>query len=169
MEAMQRSKTLPIHNRNFWLLLCSICVLVMFTTIFKDEWLTSREPNLLFYVIVPTLTILSGVLGMFAISLFFRQAVPFLDFLAISLIVNTIMQLAENILKLVYYLLWEYPGILYIFLVIPGGFILMTAGLKRWTKLDLWLALLLTTVDFIIGLAVGIFLTEFISITTPGS
>ena len=169
MHVMKRSKTLPTNTRNFWLLLCSIYFLVMIVTVIKDEWLTSQQPNLIFYLIVPTLTIFSGVLGMFVLSRLFRQNIPFLDLLAVSLIVNTIMQIVEILLKLIYYLVWEYPGILYILLVIPGGFLLMIAALKRWTKRSLWQVLLLTIVDFLIGLAAGVFLTEVIEITTPGS
>ena len=169
MNETHMKKTLPTHSRKFWLILISLFCAVMLATLLKDYWLTSQKPNLFFYLIVPALTILSGVIGMLITSRVFQRGVPFLDLLAISLIVNTIMQLVEIILKFVYYLLWEYSGFLYILLVIPGGFLLMTVALKRWTRRSLWMVLLLTVIDFICGLAVGIFLTEVIGITTPGS
>ncbi len=68
-----------------------------------------------------------------------------------------------------YYKIWEYPGLLYIVIVIPLGFLLMVYGLIRWGKVKGWIALILTVCDFVGSMAIGILLTEVLGLTTPGS
>ena len=89
--------------------------------------------------------------------------------LAISVGANTIMQVVENVLKITYYLLMEYPGWLYILIVIPMGFVLMAFGLVKWGKVKVWKAILLTVFDFVGSMIIGIILTDLIGLTTPGS
>ena len=76
--------------------------------------------------------------------------------LAISVGANTIMQVVENVLKITYYLLMEYPGWLYILIVIPMGFVLMAFGLVKWGKVKVWKAILLTVFDFVGSMIIGI-------------
>jgi hypothetical protein len=143
----------------------------MVITILKDWWLTAEEPNVLFYIFVPILSILGGVLSMVAAVRIFKlsKSITFLTMLAISLGANTIMQIVENIMKITYYLLWAYPGLLYILIVIPMGFVLMAFGLVRWGKVKIWKAMLLTIIDFVGSMIIGIILTDLIGLTTPGS
>ena len=47
-------------------LLFALFIIVMVLTIVKDWWLTAEEPNILFYIFVPILSILGGVLSMVA-------------------------------------------------------------------------------------------------------
>jgi hypothetical protein len=141
----------------------------MVLTMLKDWWLTSEEPNILFYMLVPFISILGGVLSMYGMAKISKQSITFLTMLAISLGVNTLMQIVENLMKIVYYLMWEYPGFLYIIIVIPLGFLLMIYGLVRWGKLKSWMALILTMADFIGSMIIGILMTDVLGITTPGS
>ena len=164
-----REGNLPVHSRKFWGLLLSIFTAVMVLTMLKDWWLTEKAPNILFYIFVPPLSILGGVLSMVAVARISRQATTFLTLLAISVGANTVMQVVEIIMKMIYYLLWEYPGLLYIVVVIPLGFLLLAYGLVRWGNVKWWLATMMTIADFIRGMAIGILLTDVIGITTPGS
>jgi hypothetical protein len=143
----------------------------MVLTIVKDWWLTAEEPNVLFYIFVPILTILGGVLSMVAAARILKlsKSITFLTMLAISVGANTIMQVVENVLKITYYLLMEYPGWLYILIVIPMGFVLMAFGLVKWGKVKVWKAILLTVFDFVGSMIIGIILTDLIGLTTPGS
>ena len=160
---------LPVRSQKFWGILLILFLILMVLTMLKDWWLTSEEPNILFYMLVPFASIFGGVLSMVAVAKISKQAVTFLTMLAISLGANTLMQVVENLMKIIYYLVWEYPGLLYIIIVIPLGFLLMVYGLARWGKMRGWMALILTIADFIGSMIVGMLLTDVIGITTPGS
>jgi hypothetical protein len=79
------------------------------------------------------------------------------------------MQVVENVSKIIYYLIWDYPGYLYILLVIPSGFLLMVYGLVRWGKVNRWMAVILAVFDIVGSIVFGILLTDGIGLTTPGS
>jgi hypothetical protein len=79
------------------------------------------------------------------------------------------MQLAENVLKLVYYRVWEYPGLLFLAIVIPLGLVLMFWGFAFWTKARWPLAAVMTAVYFVGELIVGILLSGIPGLSTPGS
>lgn len=160
---------IPTKSPKFWIILSSLFVFIMIVTMAKDWWLTADKPKVWFYVFVPNLTILGGVLSMYCVTKIGKQSIPFLTLLAISLSANTLMQVVENIMKVIYYRIWEYPGILYIVIVIPLGFLLMVYGLILWGKVKGWTAVLLTVFDFLGSVIVGIVLTDVIGITTPGS
>jgi len=72
-------------------------------------------------------------------------------------------------MKITYYRIWEYPGLLYILIVIPLGFLLMAFALFQWGKVKGWMAVVLSMFDFMGSLFVVILLTEVIGLTTPGS
>ena len=168
MESSQDSG-LPTQSRRFWGMLLLLFALVMGFTMLKDWWLTTEEPNVLFYIFVPILSILGGVLSMYTVAKISKQTITFFTMLAISLGANTLMQVVENIMKITYYRIWEYPGLLYIVIVIPLGFLLLAYGLVRWGKVKRWMAVFLTTFDFVGSMAIGILLTDVIGLTTPGS
>lgn len=148
-----------------WLLFGGVMVL----TIVKDQWLTTEAPNMLFYLVVPLLTIFGGVLSMYGVAKLRKYPIPFVTLFAISVGVNTLMQVVENLMKITYYLVWEYPGILYFAFVMLFGFLLMVYGLVRWGNVTRWMAIILTGCDFVGGIVVGILLTEVIGLTTSGS
>jgi hypothetical protein len=118
---------------------------------------------------VPFISIFGGVLSMFGVARISKQSITLLTLLAISVGANTLMQVVENLMKIVYYLIWEYPGFLYLLIVIPLGFLLLVYGLVRWGKLKGWMAFNLAIADFIGSMLLGILLTDVIGITTPGS
>ena len=168
MEASQ-DRRLPTRTPRFWVALFLLFAVVMILTMLKDLWLTTEEPNVLFYIFVPILSILGGVLSMYAVAKISKQTVTFSTMLAISLGANTLMQVVENIMKIIYYLIWEYPGFLYIVFVILLGFLLMVYGLVRWGKVKNWTAVILAVFDFVGSMVTGILLTDVIGLTTPGS
>ncbi len=168
METHQ-SSNIPTQTKRFWILLFSLFVLVMILTMLKDWWLTADNPNVLFYLLVPILSILGGVLSMYGVAKISKQTITFLTLFAISMGANTLMQVVENLLKITYHKIWEYPGLLYVVIVIPLGFLLMIYGLIRWGKVKGWIALILAGFDFVGSMAVGILLTEVLGLTTPGS
>lgn len=129
------SSGLHLQSQKFWGALLILFLIVMVLTMLKDWWVTSEEPNILFYILVPFISILGGVLSMYGVARINKQSVTFLTLLAISVGANTLMQVVENLMKIVYYLIWEYPGLLYMLIVIPLGFLLLVYGLVRWGKL----------------------------------
>jgi hypothetical protein len=169
MAVEVQESVLPIRSRKFWLILSFLFALVMVLTMLKDWWLSTEKPNVLFYLFVPILSILGGALSMYGVAKIGKQSIVFLTLLAISLGVNTIMQVVENFMKITYYLVWEYPGLLYIIFVILVGFLLMVYGLVRWGKAKSWMAVVLAIFDFVGSIMIGILLTDVIGLTTPGS
>ena len=169
MTKPSQDSGLTTQTWRFWIALFLLFTVVMILTMLKDLWLTTEEPNVLFYIFVPILSILGGVLSMYGVAKISRQTITFLTMLAISLGANTLMQVVENISKIVYYRIWEYPGLLYILFVIPLGFLLMVYGLVRWGKVSGWMAVILTVSDFVGSLVTGILLTDVVGLTTPGS
>jgi hypothetical protein len=164
-----RGHRIPTQSGRFWGILMSLFAIVMVVTIWKDEWLTREQPNLWFYIFVPILTILGGVLSMYVIVKMWKQTITFLTMFAISVGVNIFMQVVENVMKIIYYRVWEYPDLLYIVLVIPAGFLLMVYGLIQWGQIKPWTAVGLTFFDFAGSMLVGILLTDVMGLTTPGS
>ena len=79
------------------------------------------------------------------------------------------MQVVENMMKLIYYRIWAYPGWLYLIFIIPLGFVLMVYGLIRWGKVKSWGAVILAVFDFLGSMIIGALLTDVIGLTTPGS
>lgn len=169
MTTQDQVSNLPVRKWRFWGILFILFSVIMLLTMWKDLWLTGEKPNVLFYIVVPILTILGGVICMCGAGKINKQRISFLTLFAISLGANTVMQVVENITKIIYYKIWDYPGILYVLLVIPFGFLLLAFGLVRWGKVKVWPAVFLTIADFVGSMAVGGLLTEVIGITTPGS
>ena len=144
-------------------------VVVMALTMWKDWWLTGEKPNILFYIFVPSISILGGVLGMFGVAKLCKQPPTFLEMLAIIIGVNTIMQVVEIVLKVIYYLVWEYPGLLYVVIVFLLGFLLGVYGLARWGRVKGWMAAVFMLVELVGEIVTAMLLTGLLGLTTPGS
>jgi hypothetical protein len=141
----------------------------MAATMVKDLWLTGEEPNILFYVLVPPVDILSAALAMFLTGKAFKQTTAFLEILAIALGVTIVMQLVEIVSKLVWHKLWSYPGMIYIVLTFGLFFTFMVYGLSRWTGVKGWVALCMGFVGLISSLIVGGIFLSLTGLVTPGS
>lgn len=168
MEPVKATK-IPTKSRRFWIWLLSLFGIVLLLTIWKDWWLTGEEPNALFYLFVPPISILCGVVCVWGMAKLSKLSLDFLDILAIIVGVNVFMQLGEIILKLIYYLWWEYPGILYMVIVLPLGFLLGVYGLVRWGNVTGWKAAILIVAEIIGELAAAGILSGLLGMTTPGS
>jgi hypothetical protein len=79
------------------------------------------------------------------------------------------MQLAEILLKLLYYMVWLYPGIIYLPITIPLSLGTVGYGLRRWTRLSARNALLLAFLGFLGSWVVTTIFSGFTGLVTPGS
>lgn len=153
---------------SFWLLLSFLSILILVITILKDLWLTGMEPNIIFYFVVPPLSTFGGTVCAYGLGRLVKQAIHFAEILAVVWVVNLIMQVGENVLKLIYYRVWEYPGILYLLFVLPLGILLVAFGFSRWVGIKWWWALLMTVAELVGEIVIAAFLTG-LGIHTPGS
>lgn len=135
----------------------------------KDWWLTGDQPNVLFYLVVPPLSMLGGVLGMFWVVKVTKLTLSFLELLAIIIVVNLVMQALEIPLKLIYYRIWEYPGWLYMAIVIPAGFLLGVYALVRWGRVKWGMAAGLMAVALVAELFAAGLVSSVFDLSTPGS
>ena len=160
---------IPVQSVRQWVTLALALVIVMIATMYKDWWLTGVAPNVWFYVFMPPVDILGSTLVMYIAVRILRQPVKFLELLAITLSMAIVMQLVEIITKLVYYKVWEYPGILYLLLVFPLWFLLTTYALVRFTGMK-WTKALLVAIAGLVGslLTAGTF-QAVTGPDTPGS
>jgi hypothetical protein len=160
---------IPVRSRAFWVLLFLLLVVVLGLTMWKDWWLTGQKPNPLFYLVVLSTSMLVGAVIASGVARMSKQPIGFLEILAVVVAVNSIMQVSEILLKIVYYRIWEYPGLLYLAIVIPMGLGLMLYGLACWTKLKWSMAVVITVVYFVGELVVGVLMSGIPGLSTPGS
>jgi len=160
---------IPERSWKFWGILFLLFWGVIALTMLKDWWLTQQEPDVAFYIIVPFMSILGGVLGMYAVAKIWKKEISFLTLLAIYMGLNILMQVVEIIMKVLYYRIWAYPGLLYIIIVIPLSILLLIYGLMRWGKADLGVAAVLALTSLLTDMIFVVFITNVIGITTPGS
>ena len=168
MDTAQTRK-IPTRSWGFWIVLLSLFTIVIGLTMWKDWWLTGEEPNILFYLIVPAGSMLGGVLCMFWVVKVRSLSITFLELLAVVIGVNLVMQGMEIVLKLIYHLVWEYPGWLYIAIVFPIGFLLGVYGLVRWGGIKWGAAAVLMAVGLAGELLTAGLISSISGLTTPGS
>lgn len=165
----QTSRRIPTHSKGLWGLLIILLSLVMIATMYKDWWLTGEQPSLLFYLLVPIMDILSTSLVMFLTARVFKESIPFPVVLVISLGAVIVLQILENVEKLIWYRIWQYPGILYLVFNLGLYSVVVTYSLKRWTGIRWWLAVVMAFIGLLGSLIMsGIFLS-LTGINTPGS
>jgi hypothetical protein len=157
------------QSRTTWLIVLPLFVVVMGLTICKDWWLTRDTPNIWFYVVVPPLSLLGGILSTLGIARALKQPLTFLESSMVIVGVNTVMQVAENVLKLVYHLVWQYPGILYLAVVFPLALALALYGYVRWTGAKWRFALVYAIIELVGEMIAGGLLTSIPGLDTPGS
>ena len=162
-------RRIPVGSQAFWLVLLLLLVVILGITMWKDWWLTGQEPNPLFYLLVPPISMLAGSVITCGVVRLSKQPVGFLEIVAVAVAVNIVMQFAEIVLKLVYYWLWEYPGLLYLAIAIPLGLVLMFCGFAFWTRAWWSLAAVMTAIYFVGELIAGILLSGIPGLSTPGS
>lgn len=164
-----QTNAIPTGSWRFWVGLLSVFVIVIGLTMWKDWWLTGEAPNLWFYLVVPAVSMLGGVLCMLWLVKLRDLALPFLDLLALMIGVNLVMQILEILLKMIYYFVWEYPGWLYVAIVFPTGLLLGTYGLVRWGRVKPGMAAALMAVGLLGELVIAGVATSFTGLGTPGS
>jgi hypothetical protein len=164
-----QTRQIPTRSWGFWIVLLSLFTIVIGLTMWKDWSLTGEEPNILFYLIVPAGSMLGGVLCMFWVVKVRNLSITFLELLAVVIGVNLVMQGMEIVLKLIYHLVWEYPGWLYIAIVFPIGFLLGVYGLVRWGGIKWGAAAVLMAVGLAGELLTAGLISSISGLTTPGS
>jgi len=128
-------ESLPVRSPRFWMVITLAFALVVALSAWKDTLLSGAAPNFLYYLLVPPFSVLGGVLGMFGLAKLSRLKLAWPEALALVLGVDTLMQLLGILLKLIYYRVWEYPGILYLLILVPATFLGLAYGLGRWCGL----------------------------------
>ena len=159
----------PRVKRRDWLILIVAFIIIIILTIYKDWALTGNQPNILFYILVPVISMSGSVLAGYGLIRFRRLPISFWDTLFIILVSDFIGQVYENLTKLVYYWVWSYPGWLYIAGFLPLIFTVPGFILVRWYKVNLMWALLLSLAFFIGGVVLAIGFTTLTGLDTPGS
>jgi len=160
---------LPTRSKSLWLSLGALFVIVMALTVYKDWRLTGERPNVYFYLLVPPVSILGGVLASSATAKLIKQSLTFLDTVAILVSVNILMQASEIVLKLIYHLVWHYAGFLYTALTVSLGIGLMVVGFARQIGVKWRMALVLALAGFIGEAMAGGLFTIMTGLSTPGS
>lgn len=159
----------PWHAPSFWWVMGSLLVAILALTMAKDDSLTGAVPNSVFYLTVPLVSMVGSASGGFVTARFLRQIVGLSDLLAISLITIILGQVFENGSKLAWYLLWEYPGWLYLAAILALGLAVPAWCLLRWLRLRLGTALLVAVGMFLGELGLTLAFTSFTGVSTPGS
>ena len=168
-ETKSTEKTIPTQSKSLWITLGLSLVVILALTMLKDLWLTQNPPNIWFYVFVPLVDVLSTALTIFLAARLFKQPLTFLQTLAVTMLVTIFMQIMENVLKITYYKIWAYPGILFMVINFGVYFFLETYILSKWTRLRWPMALLLAAIGIIGSMIIsGIFL-NLTGLDTPGS
>jgi len=86
-----------------WVALSAAFVIIIILTIYKDLTLTGDQPNLLFYILVPPVSMLGSTLAGYGIIKARKIPIPFWDTLFIVMMSDFFGQVFENVTKLVYY------------------------------------------------------------------
>jgi hypothetical protein len=126
-------------------------------------------PNPVFYVAAPLLSLVFGALVGYGIARLFKLPLTMIDVIALFFITEIIGQLYEIVTKLIYYLVVEYPSLLYMVGAIIIVFSAAIYTLVRWRNLK-WQTATGMVVGFYIGhlILVSIALS-ILGISTPGS
>jgi hypothetical protein len=105
----------------FWWVMGPLLVPILGLTMVKDLYLTGDRPNPIFYLTVLLVSIAGSTLGGSIATRLLRQAVGWVDVLAIALITAFLGQVFENISKLTWQLVWGYPGWTYLLAILALG------------------------------------------------
>mgnify|MGYP001827870393 CR=1 FL=1 len=128
-----------------------------------------RQAETGFYLTVPLVSIAGGTLcGSITIRLL-RQVGGLVDLLAIALITAILGQVFENHSKLVWYLVWAYPGWIYLVAILALGLLLPAWCLVHWLRLRTVPALLVGVGMFVGQLILALAFTSFTGVSIPGS
>ena len=159
----------PWSSSLFWWVWGGLLVAILGLTMAKDLYLTGEQPQLLFYLTVPLVSILGSTLGGWGIARLLQETIGFADMLAVSLITAVLGQVFENAGKLTWHLVWEDPGWLYLLLVLGLGLLVPAYCLICWPRMRWPLALIVALGMFLGELLLVLAFTAVTGISTPGS
>jgi hypothetical protein len=97
----KQERRIPTKSWRFWGILVFLFTTILILTLWKDWWLTRETPNIWFYIIVPISTTLGGVICMYAVAKIRKQIITFSTLFTIRLGANTLIQVIENITKII--------------------------------------------------------------------
>lgn len=166
-------KTPPLKERArspfLWLVLASLLVAVLALTIYTDSLVSEKEPNFLFYSLVP-LVFMSGTATVaFAMFRLLKQSVTFIEILVTIVTVSIIVQFGGIIAKMFYYFAWQYPSRLYFPLNLVLWLALTQYALANWARVQWWVALAVALVGLGGGLLAGGLLVAVTGLSIAGS
>jgi hypothetical protein len=167
---MNSESKLSPYSGLFWLILLAGLTIILLLTMVTDYWLTGQQPNPLFYIFVPPVDILGSAVASYFLAWIIHKPLKFLDTLAIFIGVTILIQtICEIGFKVVYYYVWQYPGIIWIILCFAMALGLTTFAFIRWTQLNWSYAILVTITGYLAGTAAAILITNLTGLSTPGS
>jgi hypothetical protein len=155
-------------NKYFCIVAVFAFLALLCITMYKDFYFTGNRPNPIFYLSVPTIGILTSALVVFLVSKIVKCSLTFYDTLKITISSSFLLQVWENIAKFIYYVIWEYPGILW-FITFLFSLCITTYLFVCVTRASWRYGLLFSVVWVIAGNAVALIFISITGISTPGS
>jgi hypothetical protein len=155
-------------SKYFWIVAILAFLALLCFTMYKDYYFTGNRPNPVFYLSVPTIGIFSSALAVFLVSKLVKYSLTFYDTLKVILSAALVMQVWENIAKYIYYVIWEYPEILW-FIMFPIALCITAYLFICVTKASWRYSLLFSVVWVITGNVVALIFISLTGISTPGS
>jgi len=167
MADTTKMKPLLIHKR-FWLIFIPSYSILLALTMYKDFYLTGNQPNPLFYLFVPQAGTFGAAGVLMGLGKLFKKDYSFPGILKVIFITEFIMQIWENLSKIVYHAVWEYPGYLW-FIIFPLAFTLKSWLFVRIIHCRWHFAWFLTLLSFLVSILCGMGFMALTGIDTPGS
>jgi hypothetical protein len=106
---------------------------------------------------------------MYLAAKIFKQTITFLEILAISIGVAIVMQLGEVLGKLIYYMIWQYTGILWFPFFFGLYFVSVIYAFVRWTDVRWRVAFGIAILGIFASMLIVAIFTSLTGIDTPGS
>jgi hypothetical protein len=155
-------------NKYFWTVTIVAYLIILLITYYKDFYFTGNEPNPIFYLSIPPIDLTGSTLMVFVTSKITRYSFSFWDILKILLFSDVIAQVWENIVKVIYYVIWQYPTILW-FIIFPLSLCLIAYLFVCTTEVSWRHGFLFSIVSVISGTLFAIIFISLTGISTPGS
>jgi hypothetical protein len=157
-----------IFNKKL-LILSIVFVFLIVITATKDFLLTGNKPNYLFYVFIPPFSILGSTIAGFGVVKYRRISLSLMDVMYATLFTDIIGQIFENILKLTYYKIWQYPGWLFLLIILCLALLIPTYYFIKCHKIRWQFSSQIALSIFIGGVLFSIGIIEITGLQTPGS
>jgi len=157
-----------LKSKLYFVIIGPAYVIMLLLTMWKDLHFTHNTPNILFYFTVPIVSIIVSSIISYILFKFFKKVSGFFELLGIFLLIELLGQIWENLAKIIYYTVWQYPGILW-FIYFPFSFVLTSYLLKKVSKSNWIISTVVMILSMIISTAAAMYFSTVTGIETPGS